>query len=372
VGVDIHHDVVEHAKEAIALWKSSRVSSQDLPKLEIIHGNALHIDASHGQGARGFDRIYVGGALEMDQVQHVTKLLKMGGVMVGPVEDELVKIRRTSNANTTGEEEFSRQVLSGVRFASLLDRPSPKIVLRSEVWDPSIHASFPSSFREASQELLLCNRAAFQQPVRPSERTNSASLLPKHLWLEVLSYTTRDWFESPRSEEEFLRRRLQEEQSTSQRERKARMSAEARLQIAERERDVYRVLARRWHSRLQALMKGSGENENEDMEMLLPGRELMGLAESFSRGFESEEDEDSEDDEDDLHMEDEDEAGQGESVEDEDESQPYEGLDDEEEESFASAQDMDASNFSASEKTMTSRRSDQPAIRSISFSADDL
>jgi hypothetical protein len=70
--------------------------------------------------------------------------------------------------------------------------------------------------------------------------------------MEVLSYARQDWFEQPRSEDDLLRRRLQEAQLAAQRAHEARVEAESRLQLVERERDVYRLLAQRWQRRLQA------------------------------------------------------------------------------------------------------------------------
>ena len=102
---------------------------------------------------------------------------------------------------------------------------------------------------------MLCSGAPTVQPPRPqppSEHINAASKLPRALWMEVLSYTRRDWFEQPQSEEVFLRRRLREEQAALQRAQEARMEAETRLQMVERERDVYRLLASRWQRHLQA------------------------------------------------------------------------------------------------------------------------
>jgi hypothetical protein len=82
--------------------------------------------------------------------------------------------------------------------------------------------------------------------------------------MEILSYTHRHWFEQPPSEVEFLRKRLADEQATLQRAQEARMEAETRLHVVERERDVYRLLALRWQSRLQALANERGTEIDDD------------------------------------------------------------------------------------------------------------
>ncbi len=72
------------------------------------------------------------------------------------------------------------------------------------------------------------------QPVIPKDRINSASLLPRQLWIEVLSYTRRDWFEQAPTAEDVLRRQLlqqfqldNEEDSEEESEEENNMDAES-------------------------------------------------------------------------------------------------------------------------------------------------
>ena len=74
----------------------------------------------------------------------------------------------------------------------------------------------------------------------------------------VFSFCTG--FEPAQSETAFLRQRLLEEQADAQRAHQGRLEAEARLHAVERERDVYRLLAHRWQSRLQTLLRERGGN----------------------------------------------------------------------------------------------------------------
>jgi hypothetical protein len=97
-------------------------------------------------------------------------------------------------------------------------------------------------------------------------------------------------FETPQNEVEFLRRRLVEERANAERANTARLEAERRCQAAEKERDVYRILARRWKTRVQA-SSGVGADDTETIEeaaaaMLLGSREsvsLLGLGNMFRR-----------------------------------------------------------------------------------------
>lgn len=82
-GVEIHQDVIEHSQRAISLWNSSLKGSK-APQIQIVHGNGLNILPQKGEGAIGFDRIYVGAAINRSDLIKVSRLLKVGGVLVGP------------------------------------------------------------------------------------------------------------------------------------------------------------------------------------------------------------------------------------------------------------------------------------------------
>lgn len=61
-------------------------------------------------------------------------------------------------------------------------------------------------------------------------------------------------FSPDQNEVSFLKIRLKEEKDKVERTNQAKAELEARCQRAERERDMYRLLARRWQSRLQAVL----------------------------------------------------------------------------------------------------------------------
>ena len=62
-------------------------------------------------------------------------------------------------------------------------------------------------------------------------------------------------FDSEETEVSYTKKRLLEEQNNAAKAHAARLEAERRCQIAERERDVYRLLARRWQSRLNLVLQ---------------------------------------------------------------------------------------------------------------------
>ena len=202
------------------------------------------------------------------------------------MDDELVKVIRISESDDESTDvpsiprslrghvpplssNFLMQVISSVRFTPLLNSPVLHTEIPSQVWEPSIHQHYPESFRRSCKEILLCSHAPTYQPppaqVHVQHRTNTAATLPRAIWIEILSYTDRTWFEKPRTaDESLLRRRLLEEQAAARRAQEARLQAESRLQLVEREREVYRLLALRWQSRLQGIMRERGGLQDDD------------------------------------------------------------------------------------------------------------
>jgi len=73
-------------------------------------------------------------------------------------------------------------------------------------------------------------------------------------------------FAPEQNETDFPKRRLREEKAKTAKAERARREAEARCLAAERERAVYRLLARRWQSRLNALLSQQEDNEQGESE----------------------------------------------------------------------------------------------------------
>lgn len=269
-GVEIHQDVIDHCESAMARWKA--VYDGKLPHMKLIHGNALNISMNEGEALIGFDRIYIGASINRNSLFKLMCLLKARGVLIGPVGDELVKVVRIRRPADGGAHmnDFSQEVLGGVRFTDLLVAPHIVTVLPSRVWSPSVHQTYPESFRKSSKELLLCSHAPYLQPVRPENRpenhVNVAAILPRVLWLEILSYTHHNWFDPPQSDEALWQQRFLEEQENARQAQLARLEAEAQCMVARRERDVYRMLARRWQRRLQFLLNQQFSESGIDLD----------------------------------------------------------------------------------------------------------
>jgi hypothetical protein len=86
INVDCHAEAIAHSKAAVDEWKASMPSdgAKDLPDMQFLLGNVLNMDVNQGECLRGFDRIYVGAALEKSNLAPLASLLKVGGILVGP------------------------------------------------------------------------------------------------------------------------------------------------------------------------------------------------------------------------------------------------------------------------------------------------
>jgi protein-L-isoaspartate O-methyltransferase len=85
-GVENNRDTLDHCLAAVDRFKTSAPNEvvKALSFMEFIHGNGLEIDASSGESLVGFDRIYVGAAVEKLGLNQLASLLRKGGVLVAP------------------------------------------------------------------------------------------------------------------------------------------------------------------------------------------------------------------------------------------------------------------------------------------------
>lgn len=277
--VELQDEALRHCQQAVNKWKESR---GPVARMEFLQGNGLWMDAAQGEARMGFDRIYVGAALETEDLEPIANLLRPNGVLVCPgkccwrlqmdvccsfksiahttfsVNDELVKATRLAHSEKPTKitflhiprsfrghppllnGDFSTEIISSVRFTAMIEPTSSclPLVIPSRIWEPSLHPYYSETFRAACREILLCANAD------PSRHSNVVTSLPRALWLEVFSYTDRDWFEPPLSEEDRLRNRLRQLEASLKQTEQAKRDIEKQLRVAHSERDMYRQMAR--------------------------------------------------------------------------------------------------------------------------------
>jgi hypothetical protein len=82
-GVEIHEEVAAHSGRAIQKWRQARKQEDcggskryvEPANIQVMHGNGLCIDLAKGESTVGYDRIYIGAALDRSDLFKVTKLL---------------------------------------------------------------------------------------------------------------------------------------------------------------------------------------------------------------------------------------------------------------------------------------------------------
>ena len=140
------------------------------------------------------------------------------------------------------------------------------------------------------------------------------------------------------NEVEFLRRRLAEEQANVESANEAKQEAEMRCMVAERERDIYKVLARTLRSRLNSSLPEGSEIVDETVaaERIL-GRRESSLTFDYGRMFEL------------VARERNDEEMEEDENEDEDEDEDFLEQDDDDDDMSDAMNDVDSDGEEASE-----------------------
>ncbi|KAL8570656.1 hypothetical protein ACOMHN_039091 [Nucella lapillus] len=110
-GVEIHDDVVNYAREKLEEFKAKSQSfdEYDFCEPQFVAGNCLQLNS----GCRLYDRVYCGAACPAEHGNYMKNLVRVGGILVMPFNDQLLRIQRV-----TETEWVSKNVLP-VSFATL-------------------------------------------------------------------------------------------------------------------------------------------------------------------------------------------------------------------------------------------------------------
>jgi hypothetical protein len=120
-------------------------------------------------------------------------------------------------------------------------------------WSPATHACFPAPFKRSALALLGLGHA--QRAA--SHATSHAGSLPNALWLEVLAFTSRGWFDPLPSVEAKLATRLAIEAHARAEAEAAAALAQRRLKAAAKECAQYKALVQRLHAQLRAALEAN-------------------------------------------------------------------------------------------------------------------
>ncbi|NP_001087709.1 MGC83799 protein isoform X1 [Xenopus laevis] len=110
-GVEIHIDVIEYAKEKLDLFvrTSDSFDRFDFCEPSFVAGNCLDIALDCT-----YDRVYCGAGVQKEHKEYMKNLIKVGGILVLPLEEKLTKITRT------GPSSWETKKILAVSFAPLI------------------------------------------------------------------------------------------------------------------------------------------------------------------------------------------------------------------------------------------------------------
>ncbi|XP_016097346.1 protein-L-isoaspartate O-methyltransferase domain-containing protein 2-like [Sinocyclocheilus grahami] len=111
-GVELHADVVDYAYEKLDHFIKASDSFDKFEFCEptFVVGNCLEIPPE----SRQYDRVYCGAGVQKEYENYMKNLLKVGGILVLPLEEKLTKITRT------GQSSWETKKIIAVTFAPLV------------------------------------------------------------------------------------------------------------------------------------------------------------------------------------------------------------------------------------------------------------
>ncbi|XP_072898654.1 protein-L-isoaspartate O-methyltransferase domain-containing protein 1 [Hemitrygon akajei] len=111
-GVEIHADVVDYAREKLDnfIKKSDSFDKFEFCEPVFVVGNCIDVMSDNLQ----YDRVYCGAGVQKDHENYMKIFLKVGGILVMPMEDQLTQIIRT------GQNTWETKNILAVSFAPLI------------------------------------------------------------------------------------------------------------------------------------------------------------------------------------------------------------------------------------------------------------
>ncbi|XP_048877727.1 protein-L-isoaspartate O-methyltransferase domain-containing protein 2-like isoform X3 [Brienomyrus brachyistius] len=111
-GVELHSDVIDYAYQRLDVFIKTSDSFDRFEFCEpsFVVGNCLEITPE----SRQYDRVYCGAGVQREHEDYMKNLLKVGGILVLPLEEKLTKITRT------GHNTWETKKIIAVSFAPLV------------------------------------------------------------------------------------------------------------------------------------------------------------------------------------------------------------------------------------------------------------
>lgn len=147
-GVEMYADVVQYAYEKLEEFKktSPAMDSFEFCEPVFVKGNGLCLSSSVHQ----YDRVYCGAACPENHENYMKNLIKVGGVLVMPHNDQLLQITRVSQTK------WDTKSVLPVSF-SILQSPTPEDVKNTIILPDSEPLTLQAACRSCIRHTLRCN-----------------------------------------------------------------------------------------------------------------------------------------------------------------------------------------------------------------------
>ncbi|XP_045157375.2 protein-L-isoaspartate O-methyltransferase domain-containing protein 1-like [Mercenaria mercenaria] len=194
-GIEQHDDVVQYARERLAEFKhnSSAFDEFDFCEPKFIVGNCLQLNS----GCQLYDRVYVGAGCPPEHENYMKNMLKIGGVLVMPLNDRLIQAKRVS------ETEWDIKNKLPVSFATLVspgpdappdlfDLPEPEQPTLQELCRTSVRRVLRTNIHREHPELTKVRK----RPKKPKKKTpkglSNLNIVPLSMGMMILHQFDRD------------------------------------------------------------------------------------------------------------------------------------------------------------------------------------
>lgn len=205
-GVEQYQDVVDYANERLAEFKKTNSSFDefDFCEPQLMVGNCLLLNS----GWQLYDRVYVGAACPPEHEGYMKNLIKVGGVLVMPLNERLIQAKRT------GETEWEVKNILPVSFATLvvpprdnppdfIDLPETPLPLLQELCRTTIRRILRTNIHKLHPGLSKV-RKCVKKKRRRTNRLSNLNIVPLSMGMMILRHfdNEQDEDESDESETE--------------------------------------------------------------------------------------------------------------------------------------------------------------------------
>ncbi|KAJ3655677.1 hypothetical protein Zmor_014798 [Zophobas morio] len=147
-GIELHEDVIQYAYMRLEEFKkhSGAIDEYDFCEPKFMQGNCLCL----ASGFHLYDRVYCGAACPEKYLGYIKNLIKVGGILVVPINERLVEMRRVS------ETFWSTHYLLPVSFINLVkpEQGSQEIVPAFDIEPLSLQELCKTTIRNLLRKII--------------------------------------------------------------------------------------------------------------------------------------------------------------------------------------------------------------------------